>query len=104
LEGHLAWVAQIAFSADGKTLASVGSDGMRLWNVAAGRETLVFEKALMAAGTLRSIASSALGGPGRVQPRRSILHLAGIRRPDSRRDATHTLEEIDRQAMPPGGE
>jgi WD40 repeat protein len=102
LEGHLAWVAQVAFSADGKTLASVGSDGLRLWNVAAGRETLVFEDAMMAAGTVRSIASSSLAAQAEFNPLDRFfiwqefdgpIHVATL----------PTLQEIDGQAIPPDG-
>jgi eukaryotic-like serine/threonine-protein kinase len=102
LEGHLAYVAQIAFSADDKTLASVGNDGMRLWNVASGRETLVFENNLMASGDLRSIASSFRAAQAEFNPGgRSLIwqefngriHVTPL----------PTLEEIDRKEIPSAG-
>jgi len=37
LRGHGNWVGSIAFSADGKALASGGSDGVRLWTLAADK-------------------------------------------------------------------
>lgn len=105
LEGHLAWVAQIAFSADDKTLASVGSDGMRLWNVASGRETLVFENALMASGGLRSIASSFHAAQAEFNPGGRSLIWQEFQGP-IRITPLPTLEEIDKtenaktQALP----
>ena len=58
LEGHFAGVFQVAFTADDKTLASVGCDGIRLWNTGSGRETLVFGDAMMAAGRIRVLMES----------------------------------------------
>ena len=38
LRGHPGGVETVAFSANGKTLASAGADGIRLWDVATGKE------------------------------------------------------------------
>ena len=43
LTGHKAAVGNVAFSPDGKTLASVGNDGLKLWNLATGREIITFK-------------------------------------------------------------
>ena len=37
LRGHTNWIGSIAFSADGKALVSGGSDGVRLWSLAANK-------------------------------------------------------------------
>lgn len=58
LEGHFGGVLQVAFTTDGKTLASVGGDGMRLWNVGSGRETLAFEEVMMASGSMLAVVES----------------------------------------------
>jgi hypothetical protein len=42
-DGRYGWTAAVAFSADGRTLASVGGDRcLRVWDVAAGKERCVF--------------------------------------------------------------
>ena len=44
LEGHTSWVASVAFSPDGKLLASGFGDGtIKLWDVATGREVRTLE-------------------------------------------------------------
>ena len=43
LRGHTSWVAQLAFSPNGKWLASAGSDRVvRLWDTARGKEVIAF--------------------------------------------------------------
>ena len=44
LKGHTSWVRSIAFSPDGKTLASASSDStIKLWDVATGKEQATLE-------------------------------------------------------------
>ena len=43
LTGHKAAVGNVAFSADSGTLASSGIDGLKLWNMATGREIITFK-------------------------------------------------------------
>jgi WD40 repeat protein len=42
LEGHGGGVHRVAFSSDGKALASVSRGSLRVWDVATGKEQLVF--------------------------------------------------------------
>jgi WD40 repeat protein len=43
LTGHKSGVGNVTFSADSKTLASSGIDGLKLWNLATGREIVTFK-------------------------------------------------------------
>jgi WD40 repeat protein len=59
LQGHAGWVEKLAFSGDGRILASVGEDGnIKLWDVAQGTAKNSFQ---WTAGTLRDVALSADG-------------------------------------------
>ena len=40
LQGHTSVVYSVAFSPDGKRLASASGDGVKVWDAAAGKETL----------------------------------------------------------------
>jgi WD40 repeat protein len=102
MEGHVAYVAQVAFSPDDKTLASVGCDGMRFWNVAAGRETLVFENDLMVSGDLRSVARSFRAAQAEFNPDGLSLIWQEF---NGRIHVTPlpTLEEIDRNEIHSAG-
>ena len=42
LKGHQSKVMQVAFSSDSRTLATFGNGTLRWWNVATGREMLLF--------------------------------------------------------------
>jgi WD40 repeat protein len=43
LEGHGGWVAGLALSVDGRTLASTGNDGtLKLWDLALKKEAITF--------------------------------------------------------------
>ena len=46
LAGHKDWAYDLAFSPDGKTLASVGTEDetLRIWDVSTGRQLSVFTK------------------------------------------------------------
>lgn len=46
LSGHAGAIVCLAFSADGKTLASAGADGAELWDLATGKTTFRFSQRL----------------------------------------------------------
>jgi WD40 repeat protein/uncharacterized caspase-like protein len=52
LSGHSGEVGAVAFSPDGKTLASTSSDGIKLWDVASGNELLTLSEHSGEAGTI----------------------------------------------------
>src|SRR5947209_19417108 len=59
LKGHTGWVTSVAFTADGKTLASVGQDNsVKLWDVATGQERMTLKGHI---GLVRSVAFTAGG-------------------------------------------
>ncbi len=49
LEGHTSFVGALAFTPDGSRLASGSGDGVRLWDVATGREVRKFTSYLVVA-------------------------------------------------------
>ena len=61
LDGHFNGVYQLAFSADGRWLASSGVNGIRIWDATTGKLTRAFERSELQSGTADALAFSASG-------------------------------------------
>jgi WD40 repeat protein len=69
LKGHIVGVSALAFSRDGKTLASSSGDlTLRLWNVATGQELLQFQDALMTSGSQQLLGDRQSAGQADLTP------------------------------------
>jgi len=73
LHGHLSATGPPAFSDDGKTLASTGSDGVKLWHLATGREIYTLHPSSSAsAGGYSEIAALSFSPDGRTLMTRTL--------------------------------